>query len=194
MPSINNEDDAATSAEHCIPHLRKLYGDFDAFLVCCYSKHPLVSILSHELSGIKGKKVTGIFEASLWEAKKSSSGPKFGIVSTGQQWQEILNEAVLGELGDKEMSARFAGTETTGFDANELHTAPAAEVGERMKAAVKRLLAGGATAICLGCAGMAGMDSTVRQACVEALGEDKGNDVRIIDGVLSGVSLLHTES
>lgn len=55
-----------------------------------------------------------------------------------------------------------------------------------MKEATKRLLAKGARAICLGCAGMAGMDVTVREACVEALGEEEGGRVGIVDGVVSG--------
>lgn len=57
-----------------------------------------------------------------------------------------------------------------------------------MKVATKRLLAkGDVGAICLGCAGMAGMDVTVREACMEALGEVEGRKVRIVDGVVSGV-------
>ena len=38
----------------------------------------------------------------------------------------------------------------------------------------------------LGCAGMAGMDQTVREACVEYLGEETGSRIRIVDGVISG--------
>lgn len=83
-------------------------------------------------------------------------------------------------------SARYAGTETTGLNATELHSTPKDEVDRRMKEATKRLLAKGARAICLGCAGMAGMDVTVREACVEALGEGEGGRVVIIDGVVSG--------
>lgn len=60
-----------------------------------------------------------------------------------------------------------------------------------MKDAVKRLLKkGGVGAICLGCAGMAGMDKMVREACVEELGEEKGGQVRIVDGVVGGVAWL----
>jgi Asp/Glu/hydantoin racemase len=60
-----------------------------------------------------------------------------------------------------------------------------------MKDAVKRLLKKGSVgAICLGCAGMAGMDKMVREACVEELGEEKGGQVRIVDGVVAGVAWL----
>jgi Asp/Glu/hydantoin racemase len=49
---------------------------------------------------------------------------------------------------------------------------------------------GSVGAICLGCAGMAGMDKMVREACVEELGEEKGGQVRIVDGVVAGVAWL----
>lgn len=81
--------------------------------------------------------------------------------------------------------------ETTGLNATDLHDAPREEVERRMKEAVKRLLGkGDVGAVCLGCAGMAGMDAWVREACVEELGEEKGARVRIVDGVVAGVAWL----
>lgn len=72
------------------------------------------------------------------------------------------------------------------MNADELHRTAKEEVDRRMKAATKRLLAKGATAICLGCAGMAGMDVTVHEACIEQLGEAAGGRVKIVDGVVAG--------
>lgn len=191
VPSINNEDDAAISAEHCLPALKPKLSNYNAFLVCCYSHHPLVSLLRSALDDLDlHASVTGIFEASVAASLQSINvGGKFGIVSTGSQWQGILGEAVTGLLGS-DASARYAGTETTGLNADELHSAPKAEVDRRMKEATKRLLAKGAVAICLGCAGMAGMDRTVREACVEELGEKAGERVKIVDGVVAGSIFL----
>lgn len=110
-------------------------------------------------------------------------------MSTGSQWEGILGEAVAELLGSG-ASSKYAGTETTGLNADELHSTPEAEVQKRMKAAVGRLLDKDAKAICLGCAGMAGLDSVVRDACVERLGEDEGRRIRIVDGVVSGVLYL----
>jgi Asp/Glu/hydantoin racemase len=60
-----------------------------------------------------------------------------------------------------------------------------------MKDAVKRLLGKGKVgAICLGCAGMAGMDEIVREACIEELGQEEGQRLRIVDGVMAGVAWL----
>lgn len=122
----------------------------------------------------------------------SQPGEKFGIVSTGKQWEEILDEAVVELFGLEGgvASGRYAGTETTGMNADELHRLPKKEVDAAMKEATKRLLRKGAQAICLGCAGMAGLDVVVREACVEELGEREGRGVRIIDGVVAGMCFL----
>ena len=129
---------------------------------------------------------TGIFEASVAACLQSIDvDEKFGIVSTGKQWEGIMDDAVANLLGSN-TSLRYAGTETTALSAVELHTTAKSEVDKRMKDATKRLLAKGTRAICLGCAGMAGMDQTVREACVEYLGEDDGSRIRIVDGVISG--------
>ncbi|WPG99814.1 hydantoin racemase (Dcg1) like protein [Acrodontium crateriforme] len=42
VPSINNEADAKESARHCLPTLITNHlANHDAFLICCYSAHPL---------------------------------------------------------------------------------------------------------------------------------------------------------
>ncbi|TKA58617.1 hypothetical protein B0A55_12586 [Friedmanniomyces simplex] len=193
VPSINNESDAALSTSACLPTLKAKLPDHDAFLICCYSAHPLVPHLRRELSKqhLGHIPVTGIFEASVAACLQLlSPGEKFGIVSTGSQWKSILGDAVAELLGSGR-STRYAGTETTGLDADELHSTPKGEVDRRMKAATRVLLVEkGAKAICLGCAGMAGMERVVREGCVEALGEEEGKGVRIVDGVVSGVLFL----
>ncbi|KAK5137429.1 hypothetical protein LTR08_009007 [Meristemomyces frigidus] len=194
VASINNEFDAEVSAQACLPALFPKLRDFDGFLVCCYSQHPLVRLLRMEIDKLgpkhSRKAITGIFEASIAVCLQSlNADQNFGIVSTGAQWQEILVDAVAALLG-VEGSSRYAGTETTGLDAGELHSTPKAEVDRRMKEATKRLLGKGARAVSLGCAGMAGMDQTVREACIEELGEVEGGRVKIVDGVASGVIYL----
>lgn len=139
--------------------------------------------------------MTGIFEASVATSLQiTHPDEKFGIVSTGKVWEEILTEAVevyLGTSPGGEVSRRFAGVETTGLNATELHDMPQDEVRKRMKDATKRLVkSGDVGAVCLGCAGMAGMDEMVREACIEELGEEKGKRVRIVDGVVAGVAWL----
>ncbi|KAF2025341.1 hypothetical protein EK21DRAFT_76625 [Setomelanomma holmii] len=192
--SINNEDDAVESVNHCLPSLRQALDRHDGFLVACYSQHPLVPLLKDEAVVQSGRKpVTGIFEASVSTSLQViHPDEKFGIVSTGKVWEDILTEATVAFLGTgSEASKRFAGVETTGLNATDLHDVPAEEVRKKMKDAVKRLLRKGKVgAICLGCAGMSGMDEMVREACTEELGEVEGKRVRIVDGVMAGVAWL----
>jgi Asp/Glu/hydantoin racemase len=151
-----------------------------------------VHILKEEETIKKSNKpVTGIFEASVaMSLQLIHPNEKFGIVSTGKVWQEILTEAVEAFLG-RDGSLRFAGVETTGLNATELHDAPQEEVEGRVKDATKRLLSkGGVGAVCLGCAGMSGMDDWVRSAAIDELGEEKGKRIRIVDGVKAGVAWL----
>lgn len=184
------------SSEACLPQLQPLLAGYDAFLVACYSPHPLVRALHQALSDadLPAKPVTGIFEASVATCLASlKTEDKFGIVSTGAQLQSILDDGVAVLLGSHASgSPRYAGTETTGLNANELHDAPKDQITRLMTTATTRLLDAGAKAICLGCAGMAGLDGLVRQACIEVLGEAAGSKIRIVDGVVSGA--LHLEN
>ncbi|KAF7511778.1 hypothetical protein GJ744_003509 [Endocarpon pusillum] len=209
VPSINSPADAAKSAEVCLPHILPLIPNHDAFLVACYSQHPLVAMLRSECtklqSGATGgeqgarKYVNGIFEASVTTSLSLIlEEQSFGIVSTGKVWEKALTQAVYRFVGTGERGFdKYIGCETTGLNATELHDLPSDEVRAKMTAATKRLLHRGeqgeartVQAICLGCAGMVGLDEAVRQACIEVLGDERGRRVSIVDGVKAGVGSL----
>ena len=140
----------------------------------------------------RGKKsITGIFEASVMSSLLAiGRDESFGIVTAGKAWEDILTKAASAFLGSGE---RFAGVESTGLKAVELHDAPAEEVKTRMLQATKRLAKREKLgAICLGCAGMAGTKEIVREGCIEELGEQKGKAIVIVDGVEAGVSFLES--
>lgn len=230
IPSINNGDESALSALYCFPHLKPILDDYDAFLVACYSAHPLVAMLKAEIESRaeypnyaednsqrrRRKHVTGIFEASVATClaltrnfsllpnaglERSVSATSFGIVTTGSMWKDELNKAVTklllgnqvaddGSAGQLEV---FAGVATTGLTAVELHTTPEPDVKKRIIDATARLINGtdnSVAAICLGCAGMSGMDAAVREGCIRALGTVAGEKVLIVDGVMSGIGML----
>ncbi|GAA5861022.1 hypothetical protein JCM8547_008009 [Rhodosporidiobolus lusitaniae] len=216
VPSINNGEDCHQSADLVFPHLispspssssssssPSLLDSHSAVLIACYSVHPLVSLLKAHLSSrnIPPKPILGIFEASLLESLSLLAGSppsdQFGIVTTGAVWEKLLCDGVADFLGaEGKSSKRFAGVATTGLSALELHDAPAEEVKTRLKDATKSLIrksaqgGGRLRAVCLGCAGMAGMDETVREACIGQLGEQEGAAVAIVDGVEAGYALL----
>lgn len=217
IASINSPDDAAASAEHCLPHLLPLLPHHDAFLVACYSQHPLVPILKSEcekliLAATKdgastAKHVLGIFEASVTTSLTllagAMPGHMFGIVSTGKIWEEALKVAVEEFLNIKthyrDGGGKFLGCETTGLSAVELHDLPASEVRAKMVSATEKLARWGCqevaykrklVVVCLGCAGMVGLEEAVREGCVNVMGEAEGRKVRIVDGVKAGVGML----
>ncbi|KAB8223657.1 tubulin-domain-containing protein [Aspergillus novoparasiticus] len=185
VPSINSGEDSATSALHCRPFVEPLIPEYDGFLVACYSAHPLVGMLKEAISKLENsvlsvdskprrKYVTGIFEASVLMSlslvgsfhmtggsglHKAQSKEMFGIVSTGSIWRDELSRAVeafLVNSDEKTLSTnRFAGVETTGLTAVELHTTPVEEVRRRISEATRRLIQAAPhplTAICMGCA------------------------------------------
>lgn len=158
------------------------------------------------------KYVTGIFEASVTASfslissfrplndgglSKAQAETSFGIVSTGSVWKAELSQAVsdmlVGPCQKDGRSLRFAGVETTGLTAVELHETPEEEVRRRIIDATERLIKDAphfVSAICMGCAGMAGMEESVREGCVRAYGERHGSRVSIVDGVSAGVGIL----
>lgn len=204
--SINNEEDALESAKIILPLLTSLER-YNGFLIGCYSVHPLVPMLRERVDpyyddGIP-KHVVGIFEASVSTALGLLSHPtgthhsenhqKFGILSTGKYWEKALTDGVMEYIGfdNPKHCGSFKGVETTGLSASELHTMPKDEVRKRMKEATKRLVRDGdVSVVCLGCAGMAGMDEMVSEACIEELGPSKGRRIHIVDGVKAGIGML----
>lgn len=208
IASINNSEDCHASAEAVYPSLvstasssshPSILSQHSAVLVACYSVHPLVPRLS---ALDPNKPVLGIFEASILASLAVCLQPqdRFGIVTTGAVWEEILSAGVRDFLGQprgtEARGTKFAGVETTGLNAVELHTTPQDEVTRRLKEAVKRLIrrtkaeGGDLRAVCLGCAGMVGFDEAVRAGCIEELGEGPARRIQIVDGVKSGYLLL----
>ena len=230
VPSIDSGEDSARSAVHCRLFLEPLLSEYDAFLVACYSAHPLVGMLKESINRLqetagyeepfrqsaessrRRKYVTGIFEASVATSltlissfqlfddrnlKKRQATDMFGIITTGSIWKSELTEAVAQMLvrpngNEGNSTSRFAGVETTGLTAIQLHKTPPEEVRKRMIDATETLLKTApspVSAICLGCAGMAGMEEAVREGCMKAY-QERGRSVCIIDGVVAGVGLL----
>ncbi|KAJ5167066.1 uncharacterized protein N7482_005847 [Penicillium canariense] len=215
IDSINNSVDSAKTAWVCRNTVQYI-PDYDAFLVACYSAHPLVGILRKAIAEYEMKHtnhrhryVTGIFEASITTSLSLVSAfnissviyareqvpDSFGIVTTGSAWKEELTNAVTEMLvgNGQKPPACFAGVETTGLSAIELHKTDPEEVRRRICEATVRLLENAphfVSAVCLGCAGMVGMEEAVRSGCIQAYGKKEGRQVRIVDGVVAGARQL----
>jgi len=210
IASINSPEDAEKTAEYCMPHLQSLIDSHDAFLVACYSEHPLVGMIQRDINSRhpqvgKQKFVTGIFEASvdasLASLSRAAKGEDddvllFAIVTTGKIWEVALSSAITRLEDGKRKEEVFAGVETTGLTAVELHDLPEELVRSRLSEAASRLVSRESNskrkvrAICLGCAGMVGFESAVQEGVYRVLGNEVGKDVEIVDGIVAGVEGL----
>ncbi|KAG8829990.1 hypothetical protein FRC17_005669 [Serendipita sp. 399] len=196
VEAINDEQGALISAEACLPLVIERMSQPrqpNAVLVACYSDHPLVGMLKKEVTQPEFA-VMGIFEASVVSAVKAiKPGQKFGIVTTGKAWEPILTDGVfdiLSEMDDAEPDC-FAGVIGTGLGVLELHGGDVEAINSSMSQAAQELASKGVSAICLGCAGMSGLDVVVANAVNE---EDQPDRIKIIDGVKAGVELLRVRS
>lgn len=144
--------------------------NFDAFVIACYSDHPTV----YALREITDKPVLGIADASMYMA--CMLGYKFSVVTTNDEWEPLLWDAVkhfgLGE--------RCASVRTTGMAVLELESGEHDTQALIQQAALKAIQEDGAEVICLGCAGMTGLDKQLEQV----LG------VPVIDGVVAALKFL----
>ncbi|CCX10908.1 Asp/Glu/hydantoin racemase [Pyronema domesticum] len=179
-PSINDTMTTIESWENCLPELIQMVDQADAFLVACYSDHPIVTDLREHTD----KPVIGIMEASLYHALSMlKPGQNFGIVTTGRYWVYALTEGVERILGGKK---HFSGVGYTGFHADQLHDVSPDNLDMAMKGATKDVLEDKhCGVICLGCAGMVGMRKSVLDAA-----EEEGRKIKVVDGVVAGVQVL----
>ena len=170
--AIESHFDGVMSAAASMRALMDLAGMYDAYLVACYSDHPLIRMLREEFE----QPVIGIMEASLFVAR--TLGGRIGLVATGPR-SKLMGEDAIAAYG---MQPFCAGVEHCGLGVLDLEHKPEDEVMAIMCATAKRLVDHGADVLTLGCAGMTRLTSVVKEAV--------GPGVRVIDGVLAGVHHL----
>lgn len=158
---------SAGTLQVAIEHLDQV----DGIALACYSDHPTV----YALREITSKPVVGIAEASMLLA--CILGHKFSVVTTNKEWEPLLWDAVR-HYG---LAERCASVRSTGMAVLELETADSATTDRKIiEAARLALEEDGAEVICLGCAGMAGLDEKVSAAL----------NVPVVDGVVAALKLL----
>ncbi|KAJ4154782.1 hypothetical protein LMH87_000060 [Akanthomyces muscarius] len=195
--SINDDEGIQASTETVLADI--LAGNlkldrFDAILVACFSVHTLVS----KLSTMTSAAVTGIFEASVLTSLSIIAPPggndSWGIVTTGAFWEKHLGDGVNEFLGQTagQTNDRYAGTFSSGLTAGDFHTVSPEQVQDKLKDATIRLLkSSNIRCVVMGCGGMAGLESIIRDAAVQVYGEERGKSVYIVDGVRAGLLQLY---
>lgn len=152
-----------------------------AFLVACFSDHPLVGMLRQ---AAPNKPAVHLLEAAVIHAL--SCGAKFGVLTTGRSVVPDIDAGVRRIMGGN--SDRYVGTHATGLGVVELQTGNRLKIESLITQGAQNLVGKGADVIILGCAGMVGMESLVRQACAD-LHSDYAN-VAVIDGARAGIQVL----
>jgi allantoin racemase len=169
--SIESVYDELLSAPGTLQVALERIDEYDALVIACYSDHPTV----YALREVTDKPVVGIAEASMLYA--CILGHRFSVVTTNQEWEPLLWDAVR-HYG---LAERCASVRSTGMAVLELESADSATTERKIiDAARLAVTQDGADVICLGCAGMAGLDDIVSQA----LG------VPVIDGVVAALKLI----
>ncbi|KAI0967132.1 hydantoin racemase [Xylaria arbuscula] len=194
--SINDGHDIEASTDAVLSDLNISTSlPYHGIVVACFSVHTLVAKL--QASTGTGVAVTGIFEASVLAAiSLLSPGQKWGIVTTGNFWEDHLSDGVKTFIGQENVegrNAKFAGVESTGLNAGDFHHGvDPAVVREKMKKATRRLLdKGDVNVVVMGCAGMAGLEDTIREAASDEHGEEFAySTLHVIDGVRAGIMQL----
>lgn len=144
---------------------------FDAFVIACYSDHPTV----YALREITDKPVVGIAEASMLIA--CLLGHHFSVVTTNAEWEPLLWDAVR-HYG---MTERCASVRSTGMPVLALESASPEETYTQIAGAARQAVdIDGAEVICLGCAGMTGLDKRLEGEL----------NVPVVDGVVGAMKLL----
>jgi allantoin racemase len=144
---------------------------FDAFVIACVSDHPTV----YALREITDKPVIGICEASAYFA--CMLGYRFSIVTTDEAWEPLLWDAVR-HYG---LAERCASVRSTKMPVLALETADPEESYQIILQASRMVIEeDNAEVICLGCAGMSGLDKRLE----EELG------IPVVDGVVAALKLM----
>ncbi|KAL5529285.1 hypothetical protein ACEPAG_5270 [Sanghuangporus baumii] len=184
--AISDTITANLTATYCYQDLidRNAFEQYDGFLVCCFSDHPLTHMLREHLTSIHSSKpVINIFEAAVSHALLL--GRRFAIITTLESMKHPLVSATGTFLGGTK-SERFVDVLTTGLGVVELREGDREKVERVMKSTAARAAGLGADVLLLGCAGMAGMEELVK----EGVRETVGHEVHAVDGALAGVELL----
>lgn len=144
---------------------------FDGFIFACYSDHPVI----YAAREITEKPVVGIAEASMLMA--CTLGHRFSVVTTNAEWEPLLADAVR-HYG---LKSRCASIRSTGLAVLALEGMSSAKVEALIEQSAREAIErDGAEVICLGCAGMTGLDKKLE----EKLG------LPVLDGIVCALKIV----
>lgn len=170
--SIEGHTDEVISSYHILNLIGEKQEEYDGYLIACFSNHPSIAMLRE----LTGRPVVGIAEAACHMA--AMTGNKFGIVTTSPKWVPMLQEAV-GCFGMKD---KCAGVWSTGLSVVELHQVSKEQLEDAILNTGRQAISYGAEVICLGCAGMSGLQQRI----------EKELKVPVVDSCKAGLMMLYS--
>ncbi|ODV84264.1 hypothetical protein CANARDRAFT_177131 [[Candida] arabinofermentans NRRL YB-2248] len=159
-PEINNTEDGLSSAKACMEKINENpeeYLNYDGYLICCFSDHPLV----HQLSNIVNVPVMGIFQACVLYALNSANDDnKVAILTSSKSWETILDNSLLkffnGSNTPHDLPSFFLPTLASDVDVLKLADP---ENYAKLQGKIQQLIDQNARIILLGCAGLSTLDA-----------------------------------
>ncbi|KAH3665664.1 hypothetical protein OGAPHI_003852 [Ogataea philodendri] len=158
-PSINNSAEGLISAAACLAKLQQdpQLLQYDGYLICCYSDHPLVG----QLRNLVKVPIMGIFQASLlYSLNYTTNNSKVGILTSNRSWEEILDQSLLDFFGTATLPKFIVPTLAADVDVLKL-TDP--DNYAKLQHKIRYLISQDAKIILLGCAGLSSLDWKFKQ-------------------------------
>lgn len=168
--TIETRYEQLLSSQPALELILEKEGQFDGLVIACYGDHP-VAYAARELTD---KPVVGITEAAMYTA--ALLGELFSIVTTDERWEPLLWESVR-RFG---MQNFCASVRTTGLGTGDFEGEDEAVYQRLLEVSRQAVEQDGAEVICLGCAGMAGLDKKLQTE----LG------VPVVDGVVAALKMV----
>ncbi|MGK7908739.1 MAG: aspartate/glutamate racemase family protein [Synechococcus sp.] len=169
--SIQSYYDEALAIPGIVEEILLSRDEFDGFAIACWGDPGLEAARELTL-----KPVVGIAEASMYVANMLAA--RWGVVTTGHRVRTKIEETVYKTgFGHRCVSIR-----TTGLSVKETETAKEATLLALEKTGRLAISEDGAEALCLGCAGMSGLDTELQ----DRLG------VPVIDSVAAAVKMVES--
>lgn len=178
---IDGNHTSILSEHSVLPDLlaKDVASKYDGFLICCYSDHPLIYSFGKHTK----KPILGIMQATLLYSLLNPSVNKLFILTSVDEWELILDNAITSFIGTTEFPAKkFQKTKALNVsvlnlsDPNEF-----AKIYNKVKKFLDEYANDSIDCVLLGCAGMAGLDSKLTEAFP---------GIQFIDSVKIGVELL----